>query len=46
MSNNDTGFCALPFVQYSTHNGGRFRLCCMAKEPRTVNPEELGIAGT
>ena len=47
MSNNDTGFCALPFVQYSTYNGGRFRLCCMAKEPKNlVNQEELGIAGT
>ena len=41
------GFCALPFVQYSTYNGGRYRLCCMAKEPKnTVNQEELGIAGT
>jgi len=27
------GFCALPFVQYSTYNHGRYRLCCMAKEP-------------
>jgi len=35
------GFCALPFVQYSTYNGGRYRLCCMAKEP-----EKLGIDGT
>ena len=41
------GFCALPFVQYSTYNGGRYRLCCMAKEPKeTVNQEELGISGT
>ena len=41
------GFCALPFVQYSTYNGGRYRLCCMAAEPETVvNQEELGIAGT
>ena len=47
MSNNDSGFCALPFVQYSTYNGGRFRLCCMAKEPKElVNQEELGIQGT
>jgi len=45
MSNS--GFCALPFVQYSTYNGGRFRLCCMAKEPKDlVNQEELGIDGT
>jgi len=42
-----SGFCSLPFVQYSTYNGGRFRLCCMAKEPATlVNQEELGINGT
>ena len=42
-----SGFCSLPFVQYSTYNGGRFRLCCMAKEPATlVNQEELGIDGT
>jgi MoaA/NifB/PqqE/SkfB family radical SAM enzyme len=42
-----SGFCALPFVQYSTYNGGRFRLCCMAKEPKElVNQEELGIDGT
>lgn len=42
-----SGFCALPFVQYSTYNGGRYRLCCMAKEPKQgVNQEELGIAGT
>ena len=41
------GFCALPFVQYSTYNGGRYRLCCMAKEPKeTVNQEKLGIKGT
>ena len=47
MSNTNTGFCALPFVQYSTYNGGRFRLCCMAKEPKElVNQEELGIDGT
>ena len=47
MSNTNTGFCALPFVQYSTYNGGRFRLCCMAKEPKDlVNQEELGIDGT
>ena len=47
MSNTNTGFCALPFVQYSTYNGGRFRLCCMAKEPKElVNQEELGINGT
>jgi hypothetical protein len=45
MSNS--GFCALPFVQYSTYNGGRFRLCCMAKEPKElVNQEKLGIDGT
>ena len=42
-----SGFCSLPFVQYSTYNGGRFRLCCMAKEPNElVNQEELGIDGT
>ena len=42
-----SGFCSLPFVQYSTFNGGRFRLCCMAKEPKElVNQEELGIDGT
>ena len=42
-----SGFCSLPFVQYSTYNGGRYRLCCMAKEPKKlVNQEELGIAGT
>ena len=42
-----SGFCSLPFVQYSTFNGGRFRLCCMAKEPKDlVNQEELGIDGT
>ena len=42
-----SGFCSLPFVQYSTYNGGRFRLCCMAKEPKElVNQEELGIDGT
>ena len=42
-----SGFCALPFVQYSTYNGGRFRLCCMAKEPaELVNQEKLGIDGT
>ena len=47
MSNNDSGFCALPFVQYSTYTGGRYRLCCMAKEPETlVDQEILGIAGT
>ena len=46
-NNNDNGFCALPFVQYSTYNGGRYRLCCMAKEPETlVDQEELGISGT
>ena len=46
MSNKD-GFCILPFVQYSTYNGGRYRLCCMAKEPsETINQEELGISGT
>lgn len=48
---SDNGFCILPFVQYSTYNGGRYRLCCMAKEPKdvgleTVNQEELGIEGT
>lgn len=43
----ETGFCALPFVQYSTYNGGRYRLCCMAKEPETiVDQETLGISGT
>ena len=42
-----SGFCALPFVQYSTYNGGRYRLCCMAKEPETlVDQEKLGIQGT
>lgn len=53
MERNDpnNGFCALPFVQYSTYNGGRYRLCCMAKEPQDigkpdVNQEELGISGT
>ena len=47
MNKTDSGFCALPFVQYSTYNGGRFRLCCMAKEPKElVNQEELGIDGT
>ena len=47
MKNKDNGFCALPFVQYSTYNGGRYRLCCMAKEPtELVNQEELGIDGT
>lgn len=47
MSKSGSGFCALPFVQYSTYNGGRYRLCCMAKEPETiVNQEKLGISGT
>ena len=47
MDSKTNGFCALPFVQYSTYNGGRYRLCCMAKEPETlVNQEELGISGT
>ena len=42
-----SGFCALPFVQYSTYNGGRYRLCCMAKEPEAlVDQEKLGIEGT
>jgi len=46
-NDKDNGFCALPFVQYSTYNGGRYRLCCMAKEPtELVNQEELGIDGT
>lgn len=46
-STDKGGFCALPFVQYSTYNGGRYRLCCMAKEPdELVNQEQLGIAGT
>jgi len=41
------GFCSLPFVQYSTYNGGRYRLCCMAQEPeQTIDQEKLGIAGT
>jgi MoaA/NifB/PqqE/SkfB family radical SAM enzyme len=45
------GFCALPFVQYSTYNGGRYRLCCMAREPEAigkppVNQEILGIDRT
>lgn len=41
------GFCALPFVQYSTYNGGRYRLCCMAREPESiVDQEKLGIAKT
>ena len=47
MKNKDNGFCALPFVQYSTYNGGRYRLCCMAKEPtELVDQEKLGIDGT
>ena len=47
MENKDNGFCALPFVQYSTYNGGRYRLCCMAKEPtELVDQEKLGIDGT
>ena len=42
-----SGFCALPFVQYSTYNGGRYRLCCMAREPEElVDQEKLGIQGT
>ena len=42
-----SGFCSLPFVQYSTYNGGRYRLCCMAKEPtELVDQEKLGIDGT
>jgi MoaA/NifB/PqqE/SkfB family radical SAM enzyme len=50
-NDKDNGFCALPFIQYSTYNGGRYRLCCMAREPQdvgleTVNQEELGIEGT
>jgi len=46
-NDKDNGFCALPFVQYSTYNGGRYRLCCMAKEPETlVDQEKLGIDGT
>lgn len=41
------GFCSLPFVQYSTYNGGRYRLCCMAQEPeQTIDQEKLGIADT
>lgn len=44
---SDSGFCSLPFVQYSTYNGGRYRLCCMAQEPdHNVNQEKLGISGT
>lgn len=46
-NNKDSGFCILPFVQYSTYNGGRYRLCCMAKEPeQVVDQEKLGISGT
>ena len=50
-NDKDNGFCILPFVQYSTYNGGRYRLCCMAREPQdvgleSVNQEELGIEGT
>lgn len=50
-NDKDNGFCALPFVQYSTYNGGRYRLCCMAREPHdvglpTVDQEALGIEGT
>jgi len=50
-NDKDSGFCALPFVQYSTYNGGRYRLCCMAREPQDVglpevNQEELGIEKT
>lgn len=50
-NDNGTGFCALPFVQYSTYNGGRYRLCCMAREPGDIGKdhvmqEELGISGT
>lgn len=50
-NDKDNGFCALPFVQYSTFNGGRYRLCCMAREPKdvglkTVDQEKLGIEGT
>jgi len=50
-NDKDNGFCALPFVQYSTYNGGRYRLCCMAREPQdvgmqSVNQEELGIEKT
>ena len=40
MNKSDSGFCALPFVQYSTYNGGRYRLCCMAKEPETLVDQE------
>lgn len=51
MKDKNSGFCALPFVQYSTYNGGRYRLCCMAREPQdvglpTVDQEQLGITGT
>ena len=47
MDSKNNGFCSLPFVQYSTYNGGRYRLCCMAKEPETVvNQELLAIIGT
>ncbi|MDA9302487.1 twitch domain-containing radical SAM protein [bacterium] len=51
IKSDRTGFCSLPFVQYSTFNGGKYRLCCMAKEPgdvgkTDVNQEELGIEGT
>lgn len=46
-NDKDNGFCALPFVQYSTYNGGRYRLCCMAREPeQLVDQEKLGIDGT
>ena len=38
------GFCALPFVQYSTYNHGRYRLCCMAKEPaEELNQNHLSM---
>ena len=46
-NDKDNGFCALPFVQYSTYNGGRYRLCCMAKEPKDkVDQDALGITDT
>ena len=39
-----SGFCALPFVQYSTYNHGRYRLCCMAKEPaEELNQNHLSM---
>ena len=39
-----SGYCTLPFVQYSTYNHGRYRLCCMAKEPaEELNQNHLSM---